>query len=219
MPRIVLATANPHKVAELRTILADTAPDGVELLGLADLGPPFPEPAETGDTFEANSRLKAASYAQHTGHWCLADDSGLEVDALHGRPGVISSHFSTDGREEGLTRAQRDHANNDRLLRDLLGVPPERRTARFVCVMTLAGPAGDILATSRGVVEGRIGLPGEVPRGGHGFGYDPLFLLAPDFRLTTAELSDAEKNALSHRGRAARAMAQRLRAIMQLPGS
>ena len=222
VPPIVLATANPHKVEELRAIFA---PAGLTILGLNDLpGGPPPEPAETGTTFEQNATIKALAYAHATGHVCLADDSGLEIDALGGRPGVISSHYSTDGVETGLTRAQRDEANNARVLRELEGVPPERRTARFVCVMALAAPVGQasqpsappvgrasqpaqVLTTSRGTFEGAIGLPPTVPRGTHGFGYDPLFLVAGDpGGRTSAELPPADKNRLSHRAAAARAM-------------
>lgn len=381
----------------------------------------FVEPAETGATFEENATIKARSYARQTGLPCLADDSGLEVDALGGRPGVISSHYSTDGADTGLGRAERDRLNNERLLRDLCGIPPDRRTARFVCVMVLCDPptkpgaggvppliepgaggvppppwgqrphglaggarwtahrlphleraaatyfltwrlergelspaeraivlgaclhwhgikawfhygvvmhdhvhvlmqliddaaprpilagiihsiksftsheintlrggtgkiwqddyfdeafslgvpqqtidyiennprkaglvapgerylfswrpgghglvvlgSGEVrpprtsergvsgppsgagrprLRVARGAFEGRIGLPGDVPRGGNGFGYDPLFLVAPAFVRTSAELSPDEKNRLSHRGLAAREMARLL---------
>ncbi len=208
MDPIVLATANPHKVEELRAILAEA---GIPVIGLRDLPGfgRFHEPEEHGAAFEENATIKALSYASQTGRPCLADDSGLEVDALGGAPGVISSHYSTNGVETGLSRADRDAANNARLLRELQGVPPERRAARFVCVMVLAG-AEEVRATSRGTFEGRIGLPGEVPRGTNGFGYDPLFLVAPDFVRTSAELPPEEKNRLSHRGAAARAMAQHI---------
>ncbi|MCC5823646.1 MAG: transposase, partial [Planctomycetes bacterium] len=142
MPELVLATQNPGKIAELSDLLA---PVGYTVLGLADLGDLPPEPEETGDTFEANATIKALAYARATGRLCLADDSGLEVDALGGRPGVISSHFAFDGRTDGeaaaMTREQRDTANNARLLRDLQGVPEDRRTARFVCTMVLAEPS------------------------------------------------------------------------------
>lgn len=221
-PRIVIATGNPHKVAELRAILAA---QGVDADSLADLPDPAHEPVEHGTTFEQNATIKALAYAAQTGRFCLADDSGLEIDALHARPGVISSHYCTDGVETGLSRAERDRLNNDRVLRELAGVPPERRTARFVCVMALAGPAAQegmpsppaILRLSRGSFEGRIGLPGDVPRGTHGFGYDPLFLVAPDFRVTSAELDPETKNSLSHRARAAHAMAAQIRPLLVLP--
>ncbi|MFI4882172.1 MAG: non-canonical purine NTP pyrophosphatase, partial [Phycisphaerales bacterium JB064] len=156
-------------------------------------------------TFEANATIKAVSYARQTGTMCLADDSGLVVDALGGAPGVISSHYSTNGAEDGRSRAERDAANNARLLRELDGVPAERRTARFVCVMVLADANGDVLATGQGAFEGRIG---EQPRGSNGFGYDPLFLVAPDFDRTSAELSPDEKNLISHRARAAKDLAE-----------
>ena len=209
---LLLATANPHKVAELRAIFAEA---GLPAIGLHDLpgGRDIPEPRETGDTFEANARLKALAYAGASGRPCVADVSGLEVDALGGRPGVISSHYSTDGRETGLTRAQRDEANNARLLRELAGTPPAQRGARFVCVMALALPgshAGEparVIHVVHGTFEGRIGQPPDVPRGNNGFGYDPLLMLPPPDARTSAELSSDEKNARSHRGQAARLIA------------
>lgn len=168
-------------------------------------GAPFPEPAEVGRTFVENATIKALAYAGHTGMACLADDSGLEVDALGGAPGVISSHYATAGRETGLTRAARDEANNRALLANLAGVSD--RTARFVCVMALALPGPSRVAhLSRGVFEGRIGEAPAVPRGANGFGYDPLFLVAPEFTRTGAELSPPEKNGRSHRAAAARDM-------------
>jgi XTP/dITP diphosphohydrolase len=213
MPELVLATQNPGKLGELRDLLA---PVGWTVLGLGDLGELPPEPDETGSTFEANATIKARAYAAHTGRLCLADDSGLIVDALDGRPGVISSHYAFGGRTDGeaaeLTREQRDERNNMKLLADLDGVPPERRSARFVCTMVLAGP-DRVLHTTSGAFEGRIGLPGEVPRGPGGFGYDPLFLVPPDFSRTSAELAKDEKNARSHRGAAVRAMIEFLRTL------
>lgn len=221
LSRIVIATGNPHKVDELRRLLALP---GVEFVGLADLaetaGRSWTEPEETGSTFERNATIKAVSYAAQTGLPCLADDSGLEVDALGGAPGVISSHYSTDGRETGLSRAERDAANNDRLLRELEGAAPENRGARFVCVMVLAdapqptgGGAPEVLVSARGAFEGRIGLRGDVPRGKNGFGYDPLFLVAPAYERTSAELEPAEKSGMSHRGHAARGVLSRLRLL------
>lgn len=211
MGPITIATANPGKVAELRPIFARL---GIGVVGLADLAAPTTpttEPEETGDSFEANATIKAISYAKQTGTVCLADDSGLEVDALGGAPGVVSSHYATDGDEDGRPRAQRDAANNERLLRELADVPAEARTARFVCVMVLVNPDGEILATSRGTFEGRIGTE---PRGKNGFGYDPLFLVAPDHARTSAEMAADEKNAVSHRAKAAQEIAQ---AIAGLP--
>lgn len=210
--RVLLATANPHKVAELGEIFA--ALPGlarrVRLVGLGELGHTIAEPAETGASFEANAIIKARTYARASGMLALADDSGLEVDALEGRPGVISSHYCTDGRETGMTRAERDEANNRRVLSELAGIAPERRGARFVCVMALANEQGEVLHVARGTMEGRIATPGAdgpIPRGTHGFGYDPIFLVAPEHRQTGGELLPALKNALSHRGTAARAMA------------
>ncbi len=134
---IVIATGNPHKVDEIRAVMDGI---GVRVVGLGDLPGEFEEPVEGRDSFEFNATLKAVSYARQTGRVCLADDSGLEVDALGGAPGVISSHYATDGEETGITREQRDRANNAKLLKDLAGVPPEKRTARFVCTMVLAAP-------------------------------------------------------------------------------
>lgn len=230
--KIVIATGNPHKVEEMREIFRDPALGlvafGVEFVGLGEVeGGPFPEPRETGVTFEQNATIKALTYASATGMWCLADDSGLEIDALDGRPGVISSHYCTDGREEGMSRAERDAKNNERVLREMAGVDEERRTARFVCVMCVARPA-ETLVRVRGTFEGRIGMPLDearaemdanmepgVPRGEGGFGYDPIFLLpAPDHR-SSAELSATEKNARSHRGAAARLMAARIKQVLE----
>jgi XTP/dITP diphosphohydrolase len=212
MNKIVLATGNPHKVAELRSILADCGVGGVQFVGLADVAPALPEPHESGRTFEENATIKALAYARQTGLPCLADDSGLEVDALGGKPGVISSHYCTDGADVGMARPERDAANNRKVLMQLEGAPPERRTARFVCVMILA--EGDrVIAKARGEFEGRIGVPPAVPRGNNGFGYDPLFLVAPDYEQTSAELSAQEKNRVSHRALAAAAMARRIRSL------
>lgn len=206
---LVIATGNPHKVDELRLILR-TCP--LPIAGLKDLpnSDRFTEPSETGETFVENARIKALSYARQTGHICLADDSGLEIDALDGRPGVISSHYATAGRETGLSRTQRDQANNAAVLAELAGVSPERRTARFVCTMCIADPSGAILAETRGTFEGRIGEPPRVPAGQHGFGYDPLFLVAPAFTHTGAELLPDEKSRVSHRALAAQAITAQL---------
>lgn len=220
-PTIVLATSNPHKVEELRILLRSLP---IRAIGLHELTPksPLVEPQETGATFEANATIKALSYANQTGLACLADDSGLEVDALDGRPGVISSHYCTDGRDVGMTREHRDHANNERLMRDMSGVPYTARTARFVCVMAVGLPAdggagGDNsnpVIVVRGTFTGRIRRTGEVPRGTNGFGYDPLFLVGPDFVRTGAELTLAEKSLVSHRAQAAALMIARLGVLL-----
>lgn len=212
MKELLAATSNPHKLHELRAIFA---PLGWRVLSLDDVRAPgpggepaFPEPAEDGDTFEANATKKALAYARMTERACLADDSGLEVDALGGAPGVHSAYYAGIG----ANRAERDAANNARLLRELDNVPSERRSARFVCVMALAKPearsphGAHLLHLARGEFAGTIGRSA---RGTNGFGYDPL-LITSDGR-TSAELSDEEKNARSHRGAAARAMAAWLR--------
>ena len=199
---MIFATSNPHKVEEARAILA---PLGIELKSLADLGCSLPEPEEDGATFEDNARLKARYYAQQLGALCLAEDSGLEVDALGGAPGVHSARYAgVDGRREA-----RDRANNERLLRELSGLPAERRSARFVCTLAVADPSGRIHAEARGTYAGVIA---EQPTGSNGFGYDPLLFL-PDRGCTSAQLPPAEKNARSHRGAALRQLASRLREL------
>lgn len=213
MLEIVLATGNPHKVEELAAILAvEAGPGTVRLLGLKDLAnfKDLHEPAETGSTFEENAAIKALSYAHQTGRLCLADDSGLEIDALGGRPGVISSHYCTDGRETGMSREDRDRANNERVLREMEATPVTNRSSRFVCVMALA-KGGTMLHRVRGTFEGRIGQAPHVPRGSNGFGYDPLFLVAPDYSQTSAELPPDRKNALSHRAMAAKQLVRVMR--------
>jgi len=217
MTMIILATQNPGKIREMRALLADSP---VEIIGLDDLGQAFDEPEETGATFIENATIKATAYARLTGRWCLADDSGLEVDALDGAPGVISSHYAFDGETDGragrLTREQRDRENIGRLLNDLGAIDAESRAARFVCTMVLSDPGGAVHATTTGSFEGIIGLPGDVPRGEGGFGYDPVFLVAPDHTRASSELSSGEKNALSHRGQAVRAMIEAIGGIPEL---
>jgi XTP/dITP diphosphohydrolase len=155
--------------------------------------PGLPEAVEDADTFEGNARLKALHYARLTGLWTIADDSGLEVDALDGRPGVYSSRYAGP---------QCDPlANNTRLITELAGIPLEKRTARFRCVVTLATARG-VVATASGTVEGLIV---DDPRGSNGFGYDPHFLV-PELGVTTAELPPEHKNRISHRGRALAAL-------------
>jgi non-canonical purine NTP pyrophosphatase (RdgB/HAM1 family) len=199
---VLFATSNEHKVTEVRAILR---PLGISVRSLADVADAPPEPVEDGVTFEDNARLKARYYARALGVTCIAEDSGLEVDALGGAPGVYSSRFSG----EGGPRDRRDEANNEKLLRELAGVPPEQRQARFVCVASVAEPAGRILAEARGTYEGIIAADA---RGSGGFGYDPLLFL-PDLGCTSAELSPEEKHARSHRGMAFRALAEQLAAL------
>ena len=198
MPEVLLATGNPHKLDEVRAVLE---PIGWRVLGLDDLeGPKPPEPVEDEDTFEGNARIKAVAYARATGRMALADDSGLEVDALGGAPGVRSARFAgVDG-----DRETRDRANNDLLVERLSGTSEAERTARFVCAMCLATPDGEVLAETRGTFDGVIVLE---PRGTNGFGYDPHLHLPAEGR-TSAELEPEEKNARSHRGAATRAMAE-----------
>lgn len=204
--KVLLATSNPHKIREVGQVLA---PLGIEVVGLDDLDEVPPEPVEDEDTFEGNARLKAVGYARATGLRCLAEDSGLEVDALDGEPGVLSARYAgVSG-----TRDERDRANNEKLLRRIAGVPEKDRAARFVCAMCLADPDGTVVAETRGTYEGVITLE---PRGENGFGYDPLLYL-PDVDRTSAELPPKEKNARSHRGVAARAMAEKLGELDERP--
>jgi len=183
--RLVLATRNAGKVRELVSLLG---PLGVEVASLADY-PGLPDIPEEGETFEDNAVFKAREVARLTGEIALADDSGLEVDALGGKPGVHSARFAGEPKD--------DAANNAKLLRLLEGVSPEKRTARFRCVVALATPGGKVY-TAEGVSEGVII---DRPRGENGFGYDPLFYV-PDLGRTFAELDMETKNGISHRGRA-----------------
>lgn len=201
---LVLATRNAGKYREIARALRD-AP--IRLIGPGHFEH-IPSPAETGRTFADNARAKAIYYARATGHWCLADDSGLVVDALDGRPGVLSARYAADRCEANADREALDAANNARLLAELEGVDDEKRTARFVCHLAMA-EADRILLKTSGAVEGRIARQ---PRGRNGFGYDPLFVL-PDGR-TMAELSADRKNAISHRGKAVRSFASLLREML-----
>lgn len=176
----------------------------VDVIGLNELGD-IAEPDETGETFAQNAREKALYYAQATGRWCLADDSGLEVDALGGAPGVHSARYSSDTVSPTADRKTIDQANNAKLLAALKDVPDDDRTARFVCCLALAG-AGEILIETRGEFEGVIAHSGA---GDNGFGYDPLFWV-PDRGCTAAQLPPKEKNRISHRGRAVRRFAELL---------
>ena len=194
--RLLIATTNSGKLREVAAILGDLP---VELLTPVDF-PGVPDAVEDGSTFEENARRKAVHYAQRTGHWALADDSGLEVDALHGDPGVYSARYAG--------AAAKDFDNNTKLIANLAGIPLEHRTARFRCVVALANPDG-ILATASGAFEGLIV---DKPRGSNGFGYDPHFLL-PDRGVTSAELEPAEKNKLSHRGQALRAILPQIKRL------
>jgi XTP/dITP diphosphohydrolase len=191
--RLLIATTNPGKVREVREILAGTA---VEVCSLAEL-PPVPEAVEDGATFAQNARIKALHYAGLAPGWVLADDSGLEVDALDGAPGVHSARYA--GPEADAAQ------NNAKLVAALAGVPAERRTARFRCHLVLA-QGNEVLEEADGSVEGIIV---DEPAGTNGFGYDPHFFL-PDRGVTVAQLPPEEKNRISHRGRALEALLPRL---------
>ena len=200
---ILVATRSTHKLRELTELLE---PAGVNLVSLDDVGI-ADEVEETGATFEANARLKARAYARRSGLPTLADDSGIEVEALGGGPGVRTRRYAGE-------RAT-DRENNAKLLAALAGLPPERRGARYVCVLALARPeaagrrGGLPLVLTRGTCRGRIAA---APRGTGGFGYDPIFEPAaePPGGRTLGLYSAAEKHAISHRARAARRMARRL---------
>jgi len=198
---IVLASRNKGKVREIEAVLA---PLGVRVKSLDDY-PDITEPAEEGETFAQNARDKAIYYAKATGQWCLADDSGLEVDALDGAPGVYSARWSTDQCDENAPREVITNANNERLLRELAETPDEKRTARFVCHLALAEDERVIIETFD-TLEGTIA---NQLRGKNGFGYDPLFFL-PQRSCTAAELTAQEKNEISHRGKAVRHFAKLL---------
>ncbi len=200
MSQVFLASRNHGKLAEMQRILAEHVPD-VEVLGLDDVTP-YDEPAETEPSFEGNARLKALAAVAATGLPSLADDSGICVDALNGMPGVLSARWA--GLVEG-ERATKDRANNDLLLAQLGDVPDERRTAQFHCTIVFAWPAGDDVESSAvdGVMPGRVIRE---MRGTGGFGYDVLFC-ADGYDVTTAELPADEKDAISHRGKALRAIA------------
>jgi XTP/dITP diphosphohydrolase len=191
---LVLATANVGKQREFEALLA---PVGMRLVLQSALG--IDSVAETGTTFEANALLKARHAAARSGLPALADDSGLEVDALHGRPGVWSARYA------GATATDAD--NNAQLLSELAGMPPERRAARYRCVLALVRSAEDVAPLiASGSWEGRIGTQ---PAGRGGFGYDPLFV-PEGLEMSAAELPVAHKNALSHRGRALSALVAQL---------
>jgi non-canonical purine NTP pyrophosphatase (RdgB/HAM1 family) len=188
MKKIVLATRNGHKLNELRTLLSDP---NIEFLSLNDF-PDVPPLVEDGDTFQENAFKKARAVFQHTKIPSLADDSGLEVFYLNFRPGVRSARYAGE--------QATDEQNNDKLLAEMRGVPPRRRRAQFRATLALVGPGSEV--STEGVCTGRLA---EAPRGNNGFGYDPIFV--PDgFTRTYAELTQEEKNRISHRARAAERM-------------
>lgn len=192
---LLIATTNLGKLREVRAALGRLP---VRIMTLDDFSraacrPRWPEPVEDAETFEGNAAIKALHYARLSGGWALADDSGLEVDALGLAPGIRSARYAGSARD--------DAANNSKLMEQLAGVPTERRTARFRCAIALAD-SERVVATASGVVEGRIV---DQPRGSNGFGYDPHFYV-PEQGLTTAEMAPDQKNRISHRGQALRAI-------------
>lgn len=187
---LLIATHNPGKVAEIAAMLASA---GIDCMSLREAGVTL-EVEEIGATFLANATLKAVQYARAAGLPTLADDSGLEVDALGGLPGVQTARYGG----EGLAQVER----NQLVLNRLAWTPPAERTARFRCVMVLAAADGQVLGGAEGVCPGLIA---DAPRGSGGFGYDPIFYL-PELGCTMAELTPEEKHAVSHRGRALAAM-------------
>jgi XTP/dITP diphosphohydrolase len=198
---LLIATGNPGKAREFRDML------GPESFVWRDLSEFTGERAipETGLTFRANACLKAAGYALRHEMWTLADDSGLEVDALGGKPGVHSARWA-----EINNTGKGDGDNNATLLSQIAHVPDDQRTARFVCTLALSDPKGRIILTARDTVEGTLLRS---PRGSNGFGYDPLFFIA-ELGKTTAELSPEDKHRISHRGKALR----HLRQLMKTAG-
>ena len=199
MSDLLVATRNPAKLVELRRLLDAERVAGVRVLGLADVAE-FPEEPETGATFAENALAKARDAAKATGLAAVADDSGIAVDALGGMPGVLSARWAG--------RHGNDRANLELVLGQLADVPDDRRGAAFVCAAALVVPGGQEV-----VVHGEwTGLLARAPRGSNGFGYDPIFVPDGGTR-TAAELAPEEKDALSHRGRAMRALVPHVRAL------
>ena len=194
MGRIVFATGNAGKIREINAIMADT---GMEVVSMKDAGIQI-DIEENGSTYEENALIKARAVAALTGDIVMADDSGLEIDYLNKEPGVYSARY--------LGEDTSYHVKNADLIRRLEGVPDEQRTARFVCAIAAVLPDRREL-TVRAAIEGRIGYE---EKGANGFGYDPIFYV-PEFQRTTAELTEAEKNEVSHRGKALRLMKEELK--------
>jgi XTP/dITP diphosphohydrolase len=201
-PVLVVGTRNPKKREEILEILGDLGLDLRDLTAWPDV----PEVVEDGTTFEANARKKATAFARQVGQWVLAEDSGLVVPALGGRPGVYSARYA--GKQGD------DEANNAKLLAELAPLPDDRRAAYYVCFAALADPRGEVQATAEGRCHGVIVRE---PRGSGGFGYDPLFLI-PEYHRTFGELSPRVKHALSHRARALAQLRPALRQWLVHPG-
>lgn len=191
--RLVIGTTNAHKAQELAELLE---PYGFEIQTLKDFANAI-DVVEDGDSFAANARLKASQQAKHSNSWVLADDSGLEVEALNGAPGIYSARYAGTGG---------DSANNAKLLTELTNVPWEKRGARYFCHVAVADPTGTIRAESSGECRGRIRTESS---GSNGFGYDPLFEVR-EYHLTFGELGPHVKAALSHRARAMRSILPQL---------
>jgi len=196
--RLVIGTTNAAKGRELRELLA---PYGFRVQKLNELGNPL-DVVEDGDTFAANARKKATEQSRHLGAWVLADDSGLEVDALGGRPGIHSARYA------GPSATDAD--NNNKLLAELGDLPLDRRTARYVCQVAVADPRGELRAESSDICRGRIVFE---PVGTNGFGYDPLFEVL-EYHQTFGQLGPRVKAAISHRGRALRSILPKLLALV-----
>ena len=201
MPRLVIGSRNKKKLLELQDLLGDLP---VELTDLSPW-PDVPDVEETGQTFEENARLKAIGYAKAVGEWVLAEDSGLVVPALKGRPGVYSARYAGTHGD--------DAANNRKLLAELAPLPDDRRAAYYVCVAALVSPSGEVTAVAEGCCHGMIV---KEPRGTGGFGYDPLFEVA-EYHRTFGELSLRVKQALSHRARAVLQLRPAIRVIAYVP--
>lgn len=198
-PRLVIGTTNEHKGRELAQLLG---PYGFQVQTLLDY-PSALDVVEDGDSFAANARLKACQQAKHLRQWVLADDSGLEVDALQGAPGIFSARYAGD--------QATDEDNNRKLLNELNGLPGDQRGARYCCSVVLADPQGEVRAESWGACRGRIRTE---PAGRNGFGYDPLFEIR-EYHQTFGQLGPQVKAALSHRARALRAIVPQLVAVMR----
>jgi XTP/dITP diphosphohydrolase len=186
---LVIATYNPGKIRELSSLLSNLP---LQIHSLKEF-PSIVEVEETGSTFSENSLLKATSYAKQTGYWALADDSGLEVDALNGRPGVLSARYAGEHAS--------DNERNMRLLEELSKIPDDKRQARFICVIALSNPDGDKTYTFKGTCEGRIA---NSPEGNEGFGYDPIFI-PNGYNQTFGVLPKEIKQSISHRASALKA--------------
>ena len=203
MTDLLVATTNPGKFAEVKAFL-ETLP--LRIVSLTLLANP-PTVTEDGRTFEDNALKKARTFARFSGLPTVADDSGLEVDALDGAPGIYSARYAGEGADDAL--------NNQKLLRELADISQERRTARFVCALALCVPQANGVGewTVRASCEGQIALG---PIGSHGFGYDPLFFYPP-FGKTFGEIGREQKSAVSHRGKALKKLAESLPSLMSLP--